>query len=260
MLLSNTPRTPQVIYDESVQTDQGQPFTQGNVNCLSQAPHESSLCLDQGQDFFQIKLLAEPTISRYESRNGGNEKNTHIRTRRDGQLYPYDPEHTQCLSAFPVGWQGCYKCGGSTHPNKPDSSMINTLDRDVIKRFYRELYINCPKLENRPAYKEHIARLRTNEAYNGDRDRYNHDSARVRLFQWVSFYKPFYMSFYKSFCTSFYESICAPFYKSFCMSFFKLFYMSFCKSSYMSIYILFYFLSTRHVILLAILHIILPNI
>ena len=41
--------------------------------------------------------------------------------------------------------------------------MINTFDRDV--------------------YKEHVARLRANEARNGDRDHDNLDSVRVRLRQ-----------------------------------------------------------------------------
>ena len=75
--------------------------------------------------------------------------------------------------------------------------MINTLDRDVIKCFYRELYINCPELKKCLAYKEYIARLRANEARNSDCDRDNHDIVRVRLRQWMSFYKPFYMLFYK---------------------------------------------------------------
>ena len=74
------------------------PLTLVNFNNPSQSFHEISLCRDQGLAFFQSKSLTETTISRYESHNGGNEKILG----RGGKLYPYDPEHPQYLSVFPV--------------------------------------------------------------------------------------------------------------------------------------------------------------
>ena len=56
-------------------------------------------------------------------------------------------------------------------------------DKDVLKCFYKELYIHCPELTNRPVYKEHLALLHTHESRTGDHDRDNHFSGRARLRQ-----------------------------------------------------------------------------
>ena len=73
---------------------------QGNINYPSRSPHEISLRQDQGETFFQRKSLAGTAISRYESRNGGNDKNLPTHIGRDRKLYTYDLEHPQYLSIF----------------------------------------------------------------------------------------------------------------------------------------------------------------
>ena len=75
--------------------------------------------------------------------------------------------------------------------------MINTIDRGVIKCFYRELYIHFLELNNRPAYKEHIARIRANEACGSNHDHDNYDDTRITFRQRMSFYDQFFVTFYK---------------------------------------------------------------
>ena len=91
----------------------------------------------------------------YGPSRGENPSQLLTRKGADGKLYPYDladPDYTSC---FEVGFRGCFKCGMNPgHEYRDGCPMVKNKDHDVVKRFYRELYIHKPNLKQRPEYKK----------------------------------------------------------------------------------------------------------
>ena len=51
--------------------------------------------------------------------------------------------------------RGCFGCGNNQgHDNRDTCPMKKNRDQEMLKRFYRELYIHKPHLKKRPEYKK----------------------------------------------------------------------------------------------------------
>ena len=76
---------------------------------------------------YNSQSQAEMTISKYN--DGGappkqeNLKNLPVKVGQDGLLYPFDEESGQ-MSVFPLGFKGCFRCGGLDHRSRDQCPKI----------------------------------------------------------------------------------------------------------------------------------------
>ena len=93
---------------------------------------------------------AEETIQRYHPQppNPNDSKKAPLPTVRksDGLEYPYRLDEPSVISDFPIGFRGCYACGGQhSYQQCPVKGQSG-----VGHKFWRNLWIHKPHLKNRP--------------------------------------------------------------------------------------------------------------
>ena len=85
--------------------------------------------------------LAETMLGRYGSNKRNdvdhNFPNLPIRTWLDDRLYPYHLDEPKCLSSFPIGVRGWFKCVSSDHFQRKECPLDKVQDRATLDTFYR---------------------------------------------------------------------------------------------------------------------------
>ena len=101
------------------------------------------------------KSLAEKTIECYGPPQGDKPKKISLWTRDYGRSYLYNLSDPDFSSYYNVGLRGYFKCGQNPgHSFCSKCPLVNTKDRDMVRCFYKELYIHKSHLKVQPEYKQ----------------------------------------------------------------------------------------------------------
>ena len=109
-----------------------------------------------GQLFYQSQSPAEQTLQRYKGPPKGthspgayNPDNLPTRIGPTGLPHPYRADAPDVLSRFPLGFRGCFLCGGEDHNNTRYCPKKESIDK---KEFFKELWIHKPRTKRPSMY------------------------------------------------------------------------------------------------------------
>jgi hypothetical protein len=133
---------------------------------------------------YQSKSLAESTMSRHsDPRNPPNPLNLPTRPGKDGVPHPYRADDPGYLSYYPLGFRGCYQCGGTDHIDRKECPKQG--QPQAGDHFWKELWIHKPHTKKNPTDNRQQNRDR-NSSFNRYQVSISHRTVSYRTISYLS--------------------------------------------------------------------------